>query len=68
MNWTLCASCAGCIPILCLFQEQYGRLVVDTGIATTNLNNDEPQDDNFKSIARVDKFMNEFYKSKESKL
>ncbi len=79
MNWALFASCAGCIPILLLFKERYGRLVVDAGIEVkvTNTSDGEMQDDNFKtrsifastlSMAGVDQFMDRLYKSKESSL
>lgn len=80
MNWALFAACAGCIPILLLFKERYGRLIVDAGIEVkvTNGSDDEELDnDGFKtrriftstlSMAGVDQFMDRLHKSKESKL
>ncbi|XP_028398752.1 solute carrier family 49 member 4-like isoform X2 [Dendronephthya gigantea] len=79
MNWALFASCAGCIPILLMFKERYGRLIVDAGIEVkvANGSDDELEDDGFKtrrvfastlSMAGVDQFMDRLHKSKESKL
>ena len=79
MNWALFASCAGCIPILLVFKERYGRLVVDAGIEVkvTNGSDGDLQDDEFKtrsifastlSMSGVDQFMDRLHKSKESKL
>ena len=79
MNWALFASCAGCIPILLVFKEHYGRLVVDAGIEVkvTNGSDGDLQDDKFKtrsifastlSMSGVDQFMDRLHKSKESKL
>jgi FLVCR family MFS transporter len=79
MNWALFASCAGCIPILLMFKERYGRLVVDEGIEVkvTNASDGDFQEDKFKtrsifastlSMSGVDQFMDRLHKSKESKL
>lgn len=78
MNWALFGACAGCIPILLVFRERYGRLVVDAGLEVKATNSDdEVQDDTFKtrhifastlSMAGVDEFMNRLHKSKESRL
>ena len=79
MNWALFASCAGCIPILLVFRERYGRLVVDAGIEVkvSDASDGDLADDNFKtrsvfastlSMAGVDQFMDKLHKSKESKL
>lgn len=79
MNWALFASCAGCIPILLVFKERYGRLIVDAGmeVKVENASDGDLQNDNFKtrsvfastlSMAGVDQFMDRLHKSKESKL
>ena len=78
MNWALFASCAGCIPILLMFKERYGRLIVDAGIEVKVEDaSDGDLQDNFKtrsvfastlSMAGVDQFMDRLHKSKESKL
>ena len=31
MNWCMVGICAGCIPLLLLFKEQYSRLELDAG-------------------------------------
>ena len=47
MNWCMVGICAGCIPLLLLFKEQYSRLELDAAsrqskrVAVQNLGVDE---------------------------
>ena len=77
MNWCLFGSCVGCIPILLLFKEHYGRLVVDNGIEVKVTDDGEEIEGRCQtksvftstlSISGVELFIERLYRSKESTL
>ena len=77
MNWCMFGACAGCIPIMLAFRENYRRLNIDNATPITEKDKEpEPEDDpekNFKtplgsflSLSHVDDLVNRLKKSKES--